>query len=85
MGLILDKNGTDLLDAIKNKVDKQSTHISNHKLVEYLKYCAEEKAIPLPIMSNISNGILTLENHKLTDGISKALGKFLPVFLFVYS
>lgn len=72
---VLDKKGA----TVAVPADKGHAFGSGTRMFEYLRYCAEEKVIPLPIMSNVSNGTLTLENHKLTHGVSKALGKFIPV------
>ena len=60
--------------------------ISNkdYKMVQYLKLCAEEHAVPLPIMSNILNDVLTLENEKISDNVSRALGRFLPVIPLLF-
>jgi len=78
MGAMLSKKG--LMEAPKIRNKGVSIGLNN-KILDYLRCCAEEKVIPLPIMSNITNGVLILENHKLTDGVSKALGKLIPVFI----
>jgi len=81
MNVLLARDQTDMINVIKRKIDKNTSHMPSYKLMEYLKFCAEEKVVPLPIMANITNGILLLENQKISDGVAKAIGKFLPVFL----
>ena len=79
----VDKGG--LLNSIKRLVSKSKESKRDYKTVQYLKFCSEEQAVPLPIMSNIVNDILTLENQKINEGVSRALGRFLPVLpLFTF-
>jgi hypothetical protein len=82
MGMILSNKA---LTEVPKIADKGTGIGVNNKMFDYLRYCAEEKVIPLPIMSNINNGVLTLENYKLTDGVSKAIGKFIPVLISLHA
>lgn len=77
--LQVDKGG--LMDSIRRIVKKSKEPKRDYKEVQYLKFCSEEQAVPLPIMSNIVNDVLTLENQKISEGVSRALGRFLPVSL----
>eukprot|EP00831_Metopus_contortus_P032450 TRINITY_DN26210_c0_g1_i1.p1 TRINITY_DN26210_c0_g1~~TRINITY_DN26210_c0_g1_i1.p1 ORF type:complete len:503 (+),score=42.42 TRINITY_DN26210_c0_g1_i1:1010-2518(+) len=75
---VMNKEKDTMLLMMGNTLVKSSGNSNDSKIVEYLKYCAEEKVIPLPIMTNIVNGTLCLENYKLGEGICRALGRFLP-------
>jgi hypothetical protein len=40
---------------------------------KYLQMCKTEKVLPLPIISKISEGVLSLDDYKLNFGLCKAL------------
>ena len=41
---------------------------------KYLQNCRNEKVLPLPIISKINEGVLSLDDYKLNFGLCKALG-----------
>jgi hypothetical protein len=71
-----------LMDSINKFVKRNKESRRDYKTVQYLKFCSEEQAVPLPIAPNIVNDILTLENQKISEGVSRVLGRFLPVLLY---
>jgi hypothetical protein len=44
---------------------------------KYLQMCKNEKVLPLPIISKISEGVLSLDDYKLNFGLCKALSNIL--------
>eukprot|EP00347_Sterkiella_histriomuscorum_P021600 403333417 len=44
---------------------------------KYLQYCKNEQVLPLPILSKIEDGVLSLDDYKLNFGLCKALGSVL--------
>jgi hypothetical protein len=44
---------------------------------KYLQMCKNEKVLPLPIISKISEGVLSLDDYKLNFGLCKALANVL--------
>lgn len=41
---------------------------------KYLQFCKNEKVLPLPIISKIFEGVLSLDDYKLSFGLCRALG-----------
>ena len=43
--------------------------------VAFAQICEEEGVVPVPILSNLKDSVLNLDNYSMNAGICKALGK----------